>query len=121
MKRGIMVGGVALAMVAALAYFLTAAGIIQPGDLGIEEAPPTIAYAAGIGYVVGGLLILVRKRWLWITGAVINALVIAMFFSAYMSRPNVLLSIPGLGTKIPEVLLEISLIYLIMTYRQRRV
>jgi len=118
--KGLIIGCVVLAGLAASFYFLTGAGILQPGELDVEGAPPAIAYIAGAGYVVGSILILVRKRWLWIIGAVINALVIAMFFSAYASRPDVLLSIPGLGTKIPEILLEISLIYLIVIYRQRK-
>lgn len=118
--KGLIIGCVVLAGLAALFYFLTGAGILQPGELDVEGAPPAIAYVAGASYVIGGLLILVRKRWLWIIGAVINALVIAMFFSAYASRPDVFLSIPGLGTKIPEILLEIALIYLIVICRQRK-
>ena len=73
MAKGIMLGCVGLAMMAALAYFLTGAGILQPGNLTTAEAPQEgIPYVAGAGYIIGGLLILALKRWLWITGATIN-------------------------------------------------
>lgn len=109
---------VTLALLAALVYFLTGAGVLQPGELQTDEAPAGIAYFAGACYVVGGLLILARKRWLWVIGAVINALVIVMFIAAYAARPAVLFSFPGLATKAAQILLEIGLIYLIVTYKQ---
>jgi hypothetical protein len=71
-------GLLTLALLAALVYFLVGAGVLQPGDLQADDAPAGIAYFAGVCYVVGGLLILARKRWLWVIGAVINALVIVM-------------------------------------------
>jgi len=108
-----------LALLAALVYFLMGAGVLQAGDLPADEAPAGIAYFAGVCYVVGGLLILARKRWLWVIGAVINALVIAMFFAAYISRPAVLFSLPGLATKSAQILLEMGLIYLIVTHKQK--
>jgi hypothetical protein len=120
MPKSLMVGCAVVAILAALFYILTGAGTIQPGELDTEDAPQAIAFVAGAGYFIGGLLILVKKRWLWITGAIINALVMAMFFSAYSSRPDVLLSVPGIGTKVPEVLLEIGLIYLVVKYKKER-
>jgi len=82
-----------LALLAALVYFPMGAGVLQPGDLQANEAPAGIAYFAGACYVTGGLLILTRKRWLWVSGAVINALVIVGFFAAYAGRPSVLFRI----------------------------
>ena len=99
-----------LALLAALVYFLMGAGVLQPGDLQADDAPAGIAYFAGACYVIGGLLILARKRWLWVIGAVINALVIVGFFAAYAGRPSVLFSVPGLATKSAQILLEIGLI-----------
>ena len=118
--KGLIIGCVVLAGLAALFYFLTGAGILQPGELDVEEAPSTIAYVAGAGYVVGGLLILVRKRWLWIIGAVINALVIMIFFIMYAGRPVVMFSVPGLATKSAQILLELGLFYLVVTYGQKK-
>ena len=113
-------GLLTLALLAALVYFLMGAGVLQPGDLQADDAPAGIAYFASACYVVGGLLILARKRWLWVVGAVINALVIVGFFAAYAARPGVLFSVPGLATKTAQILLEIGLIYLIVTHKQRK-
>ncbi len=44
---------VGLAMVAALVYFLTGMGILQPGDLQSEEASPIISFVAGGCYLAG--------------------------------------------------------------------
>jgi hypothetical protein len=111
-------GLLTLALLAALVYFLMGAGVLQPGDLQTAEAPAGMAYFAGACYVIGGLLILARKRWLWVIGAVINGLVIVMFIAAYASRPAVLFSVSGLATKSAQILLEIGLIYLIVTHKQ---
>jgi len=116
--KATLLGLLTLALLAALVYFLMGAGVLQPGDLQTDEAPPGIAYFASACYVIGGLLILARKRWLWVVGAVVNALVIVGFIAAYAARPEVLFSIPGLVTKAAQILLEIGLIYLIVTYKQ---
>ena len=117
--KATLLGLLTLALLAALIYFLMGAGVLQPGDLQADDAPAGIAYFAGACYVVGGLLILARKRWLWVIGAVINALVIVMFIAAYTARPAVLFSVPGLATKAAQILLEIGLIYLIVTHKRK--
>ncbi len=113
-----LLGLLTLALLAALVYFLMGAGVLRPGDLQADEAPAGIAYFIGACYVVGGLLILARKRWLWVIGAVINAPAIVGFIAAYAARPEVLYCAPGLATKAPQILLEIGLIYLIVAYKQ---
>jgi len=117
MKR-LMTACFILALVAALGYFLLGAGLIEAGNLGIENAPPPIAWVAGACYVVGGLLIFLKKRWLWIAGAAINTLVIVFFYTRYVSNPGVIVSAPGLITKIAQIILEVALIYLILKYRK---
>jgi hypothetical protein len=117
MKR-LMTACFILALIAALGYFLLGAGLIEAGNLGIENAPPVIACVAGCCYIVGGLLIFLKKRWLWIVGAAINALVIVFFYVRYTPNPDVITSAPGLLTKIPQIILEVALIYLIFKYRK---
>jgi hypothetical protein len=102
-----------LALVAALVYILMGAGVLKPGDLTTDEAPPGIAYIAAAGYIMGGFLILLKKRGLWITGAVINALVIIMFYAMHSDRPAVLSSAAGIITKVAQIPLEAGLIFLI--------
>jgi len=104
---------VGLAWAAAFTYLMIPAGLLTVGDLSPVEQPAAIVFAAAGGYLLGGLLILLRRRWLWIVGAVINGMVILIFVLAYISRPLVLFSPGGLFTKLAEVLLEVSLLYLI--------
>ena len=112
----------ALAVVTAVAYTLIALGILGVGDLQVAEDGGAIVYVAAGCYLLGGLLILLRKRWLWIVGLVINSLVILFFFNLYQNRPAVILSPGGLVSKIAQLLLELALIYLIVTdwLRSRR-
>lgn len=106
---------VGLAMVAAMTYILIGLHVLAVGDLQTAERPATIIYVAAGCYVLGGMLILLRRRWLWIVGAAINALVILFFLMTYQDRPAVLLSPGGLASKVAQLLLEVSLIYLIIT------
>lgn len=106
---------VGLALLTALAYLLMAWDVLGVGDLLPEEEGAVIVYVAAASYLIGGLLILVRRRWLWITGAVINALVMLFFFMMYQDRPAVLLSPGGLASKAAQLGLEVALIYLIVS------
>jgi hypothetical protein len=114
MTNKIMLICVALAMTAALGYMLMGIGVIHPRDLIAEDAPPAIVWVMAGCYIVGGLLIFLKKRRLWITGTAINAFVVVMFMLMYAARPSVIFSAPGLITKIAQILLEIGLIYLIV-------
>ena len=105
---------VALALVAAVSYLLIQLGILGVGDLKTAEGPAAIVYVAAGSYLLGALLILVRRRWLWIIGAVINALVILFFVMMYLNRPAVMFSPGGLTTKIAQLLLEVCLLALIL-------
>jgi hypothetical protein len=97
---------VALALLAALSYIMIQLGILGVGDLQPTAEPAAIVYVANGSYLLGGLLILVHRRWLWIVGALINTLVILFFVMFYPG---------GLATKAAQLLLEVSLLYLIIT------
>lgn len=105
----------ALAMIAGIAYFLIDLDILAVGNLQPSEEPAGIIYVAAGCYLAGGLLILARRRWLWIFGAIMNGMVILFFFQMYQSRPEVLTSPGGLVTKAVQILLEVTLIYLIVS------
>jgi cytochrome c biogenesis protein CcdA len=112
---------VTFAICAALSYVLIGLHMLGVGDLGPDERPPGIIYVAAGCYLLGGLLILLRRRSLWIIGATINALVIVFFISMYTERPAVLFSPGGLISKAAQLLLEISLLYLIyLDWRRKR-
>jgi hypothetical protein len=104
---------VALALVAALSYVLMALNVLGLGDLQMDEKPAVIIYVAAGCYLIGGLLILLRNRWLLLFGAFINAMVILFFFNLYQNRPAVIFSPGGLISKIAQILLEGVLIYVI--------
>jgi hypothetical protein len=103
-----------LAVIAAIFYFQMALGVVHPGSLQTKDAPMGIVYTAAAGYLVGGFLVFTQKRWILIVGAILNALVMTIFFAAYYQKPDIMFSLPGLGTKIPQILFEIGLIALIM-------
>ena len=89
--------------------------VLAVGDLQTDDQPATIIYVAAASYLLGGLLILLQRRWLWVAGALINAMVILIFISFYIERPAVMFSPGGLVSKVAQLLLEIGLIYLIVT------
>jgi hypothetical protein len=105
---------VVLALVAAVAYVLIAVKMLDVGDLELKQDGVVIMYVAAGGYLLGGLLILLRRRWVWILGALINLFVMLFFFNMYQARPAVITSAGGLTTKAAELLLEATLIYLII-------
>ncbi len=115
--RFVIFGAVLLAFLAALAYLLIAQHILAIGEYSQTEGPAGIIYAAAGCYLVGGLLILTRRRWLWLIGAVINALVILFFLQMYQHRPSILFSPGGIVTKAAQLFLEVLLVYLIFTFR----
>lgn len=104
---------VGLALFTALSYLLMALNVLGVGDLQMDEKPAVIIYVAAGCYLLGGLLILLRNRWLLLFGAFINAMVILFFFNMYQGRPAVMFSPGGLVSKIAQIFLEVVLIYVI--------
>ena len=74
---------VGLAIFTALVYVLIAFNVLGVGNLQMAEKPAAIIYVAAGCYFIGGLLILLRNRWLLLFGAFINAMVILFFFKLY--------------------------------------
>lgn len=107
---------VGLALFTALSYLLMQFNILGVGDLTVGEKPENIIYVAAGCYLLGGLLILLRNRWLLLFGAFINAMVILFFFNLYKDRPAVMFSPGGLVSKIAQILLEVALIYVIVAF-----
>jgi hypothetical protein len=114
MAKSIMLFCLVLALISALVYVFLILGIMKVGDMFPDEGVPVYFYIVPTGYVIGGLLIFLKRRWLWITGAVLNSIPIVVFYAAYAGRPDIMLSAPGIIAKIAQVLLEIGLIYLIV-------
>jgi hypothetical protein len=104
---------VALALITSLAYFLMQFNVLGVGDLQMDEKPAGIIYVAAGCYLLGGLLILLRNRWLLLFGVFMNTMVVLFFFNMYQNRPAVVFSPGGLVSKIAQILLEVALIYVI--------
>ena len=111
--------GVGLALITALVYVLVGSGVLAVGDAASAEDGVNMAYVAAGCYFLGGLLIVLRRRGLWILGLVMNTLVMLFFFQMYQARPAVIFSPGGLATKIAQILLEVTLIYLIFFSRRK--
>lgn len=109
--------GLGLAAATAGAYLLIAAHILGAGSLVVDQEGGVIVYVAAGAYLLGGLLILPRLRWLLALGLLVNALVVAFFFMMYQARPDVLLSPAGLISKTTQVLLEAALLALLIQPR----
>jgi hypothetical protein len=109
-------GSMVLAFIAAIFYFLIAINIIAVPHVSSVNGPPGWAYLSGVCYALGGILISLKKRWLWIVGLVMNTLVMGVFFTIHLRTPEIIFSLPGLGTKIAQVLLEGALIYLVANH-----
>lgn len=119
-QRRVLWAAVRLAVFTAIAYVLMAWNVLGVGDLQMDEKPAGIIYFAAGCYLVGGLLILLRNRWLLLLGAFMNAMVILFFFSLYQNRPAVILSPGGLVSKASQILLEIALVAVIVLVWKRR-
>lgn len=105
---------VGLALCTSLIYLLIAANLLGVGDPQVARDGGAIVYVAAGCYLLGGLLILLRNRWLLLFGVLINTLVILFFFSMYQTRPEVLFSPGGLLSKVSQILLEIPLLVVLM-------
>ena len=116
--RGLWLG-VGLALITALVYGLVGSGVLAVGDATSAENGVNMAYVAAGCYFLGGQLIVLRRRGLWILGLVMNTLVMLFFFQMYQARPAVIFSPGGLATKIAQLLLEVTLIYLIFFSRRK--
>lgn len=128
MQRKIMILSMVMAFIAAAVYALMAFDIMipdiaeTPGEISTpEESASTIFLLIPAAcYIIGGTLILLKKRWLWITGAIINIFSIIVFYAMYSDQPDVMFSAAGLISKISQMLLEIGLIYLIVTCKKKK-
>ena len=116
--KAIMIGCLVLAFIVAVFYILLAAGIITPSTLAAKDWQIILIYVAAGCYILGGLLVLAKKRWLWIIGLVMNTLVMVFFFALYSKNLAVIFSLAGLATKIPQLILEAGLVYLIANYKK---
>jgi hypothetical protein len=102
-----------MAEVAALAYVLMGMGTLTVGSLG-DDAMPSFYYIIPAVYAVMGILIISRWRWIRVVSAIIVTFTIVVFYVMYADQPDVMLSAPGLITKIAQAIMLAGLIYLLV-------
>jgi hypothetical protein len=112
MSRMVFFLVLAMAIVAALTYVLLGAGVLTAGSLG-ADAMPSFYYIIPAAYVIMGIFVLSRWRWIKILSAVVVVFTIGVFYTKYASQPDVMWSAPGLITKIAQIIMLAGLIYLI--------
>ncbi len=103
-----------LAVITTIAYLLIGFNLLPIGNFDKPDEGGAIIFVAAGCYLLGGLLIFAKRRWLWIIGILINALVMTFYFSMYHAQPDILLSAGGLITKIVQILLEVTLLLLLI-------
>jgi hypothetical protein len=101
----------AMAGVAAIFYFLIAAHVLRVVDL-MDQGITTFGLIAGAGFLVAAILLAVwKRRALWIVGAVLEVIVIAIYFKVGASRtPH--FETWGLVLRVPQALIFFALAYL---------
>jgi|WetSurMetagenome_2_1015567.scaffolds.fasta_scaffold15855_2 hypothetical protein len=119
MYRRVVWGCIAMALIAAITYVLLGVGVIHAGDLSGKDMP-SFFYVIPAAYVIMGVLILSRWRWIRIASAAVVALTILVFYVRYAGQPDVMWSAPGLITKIAQIFLLAGLIYLLAKTRPEK-
>ncbi len=106
----------AMAGAAAAIYLLIGAGVLQVVD-GDQAGMATFGFAAAGGFVLGVVLLLLWKHPLvWVLGALLQIVVIVMYFAVGPDRtPHY--EIWGLVLRIPQVLILASLTYITAAHR----
>ncbi|RPI84018.1 MAG: hypothetical protein EHM41_14450 [Chloroflexi bacterium] len=109
----------ALALTAALFYAMIALGVLPIGDLVNADETAGMMTIAAVCYLLGGLLLRIRLRWLWIVSAVLNGAATFSFFRLNLGSSEVLLTPGWFATTAAQMLLELVLVFLIAASFQR--
>lgn len=99
-----------LSLITAVTYFIIAFGLVPEG---FKSPPGPVMFAAGLAYLVGGVLILQVKKRLLRLGVVLNALVLFAFVMAVITG-NATVDALGLTGKAAQVGLEMTLMSILM-------
>lgn len=110
----------AMAGVTAIFYYLIAAHVLPVVDV-MDKGITTFGLVAGVGFTVAALLLVfTKRRWIWITGAILQIAVIAIYFKVGADRaPNY--EVWGLVMRAPQALIVLSLAYLSTIKMPKRV
>lgn len=81
----------------------------------MDKGITNFGLVAGVAFAAAVLLLLViRRRWFWISGALLQIVVIAIYFAVGADRTPEY-EVWGLIMRVPQVLIVLSLAYLSIT------
>lgn len=119
-RRRLLRGAAALSAVVAVLYALIATHVVQVIDgPAAQVARDQLAFAtpAVVAYLVGAALLLrYDRRTLWLVGAILQGLVIAMYFNVAPKREPAF-EVWGISIRVVQTLLLAILGYLAVTWR----
>lgn len=116
-RRRVRYFAAGMAAVAAALYFLIGFQVVTVIDKPEDQA--AFAIPAGIGFALAALVILLTDRKVvWVTGGIVQALIIVMYFSLSSQR------VPafegwGISIRVAQILLLAALGYLAVGRRER--
>jgi hypothetical protein len=115
-RRRVRYFAAALAASASLIYFLIGLRVVSVIQNPDEQVG--FGFAAGAGFAIGALLILtVDQRSLWVAGAVLQALIIFMYFTLAAERiPD--FEVWGILLRVVQIPLLVAITYLAISPRE---
>lgn len=117
MYKAVLIFCLVMALASAVFYILLGVGVMHAGNLAGEDIP-TFYYVIPVGYALMGAALFFRKRWIIITDLVLVVFTLLVFYSRYATQPDVMWSVPGLATKIAQLLMGIGLVYLLVNFKK---
>ena len=112
-------GSLTMALVSAVVYVLMGIGVMHSGNL-TGDSMPSFFFIIPLAYLLMGILLLSRWRWIRVVDAILVLFTIIVFYARYADQPDVMWSAPGLITKIAQVLMLAGLIYLLVKTRGQK-
>jgi GNAT superfamily N-acetyltransferase len=115
-------GAAAVSAAMALLYFGIGAGVLTVGDVVGPDAPDLVLFGASAGgaFALGAvLLVLVDHRGLWLPGALLQVMVIAMYV-AVSSQRTPPFEVWGITAKVLQATILVALAYLVLRQPVRR-
>lgn len=121
-RRLVRYGAAAVSVATALLYFGIGVGVVKVGEAVGPDTPDLFLFGASAGgaFALGAvLLLLVDHRGLWLLGALLQVLVIAMYV-AISSQRTPPFEVWGITIKVLQAAILLALAYLVLRQPVRR-
>jgi hypothetical protein len=121
-RRLIRYAAAAVSAATAALYFGIGVGVVKAGDVVGPDAPDLFVFGASAGgaFALGAvLLLLVDHRGLWLLGALLQVVVIAMYV-AISSQRTPPFEVWGITVKLLQAVILVALVHLVLRQPVRR-